>query len=553
MAIYNAIKNRNKGKAAKALIDQAFPGDMRAQIMADNAEIVLVYQEMAHARTASQAEAAAEAAAEARAARAQQRRSLFASLFASTPVVSSSSLLTAALPITPPNSVASPNGTAAENENSNDKDNDSQNDINGGNDEDDDEISVETVTGTGAGGVGGEDDGEGGRDGGRDGPLRPQTPAPAAPSPVDLNAASTSAAAAQLGTSPAKHKATLLSRLGLNSLSLSNNNNNNNNNNYINADSNAPPTSPSISAQSPTSFDPTKTRPEATAAILLLWAVTDALKKAAKARKVLNLHKSSQSQETQETQHDKENQESQESQENQEKEKEKAQEAEADAVIGKSQADRERQLLVSLPNADLLNIIRAIQAALAVLRTKYLQAAIPIPDDTNFVERSFNAALPDSPNGSDSDSAKNIVLASSPSPSPTSASPLPSSSSFTLPPPLPFSATTTKPKRKPEFIHDTAKYSPYLLNKFKLGWWGPIGMILECSTREEIVELFDRTKSVWDSQEEDYDSTDIPFVDDDDTSKVTVESSGGKLFLVDTIIQILKERNGVDPADIEWV
>ncbi|KAJ3005254.1 UNVERIFIED_CONTAM: hypothetical protein HDU68_004681 [Siphonaria sp. JEL0065] len=348
---------------------------------------------------------------------------------------------------------------------------------------------------------------------------RPGTPAPTVPSPVSLGPD-------EATPTPPK---TILGRLSL----------------LVGANSGTgtPPPTPIDSAphSPPVKFDAAKAVIEGSSAILLLWAVSDALKKAAKARQILDDGKLQQAADQEQAPElvdesdvkadsnvdtpaistpsatiDTTVAQQQQSQE----------EAEADAAIGKTEREREMQLLSSLNNESLVSLVRAIQAILSLLRDRFLLAGVeikyhdpivlPVPAVTANAEiESVRASI---------DSSATIDAA------PTT--PTKESSKF----------FSSKKAPQPPLSHDLSKYPPVLINKLKLGW-GPVGMILECTTREEIVELLERSKNVWESQEKEQIDVEVT------VDGIPVE----RLFLIDAIINILRERGTVVSTEIDWL
>ncbi|KAJ3391568.1 hypothetical protein HDU84_005694 [Entophlyctis sp. JEL0112] len=488
MAIYTAIKNRSKGNAAKALVAQAFPGEMHAQVAADNAEIIAVYVDLQQVRAAKLHAARTVALAESRASARAKRASALASIgsFFSSSSASAASSSPGQLPagpqprpasaasstVSPANALSIPDGDAPV-----------------ATDMDDD---ADTATATSVRDLPSEEE-----DGSSERYMeRPGTPTPTAPPPVDL-----SSPAATAGSRSLLSRFNLLGSTGRNSP--------------------PPPSSitadPSANAQTPVAFDAQKVRQEATQALLLFWAIIDALKKAAKARKIVNLAVKDnvanidvpdadsllplpQDDEDNDNAANKDIDGSGVSRDTTPPSTE-----EADATIGKTQTERELQILQSLQTEALVHIIRAIQAVLVVLISKYEQAGVSYPSK----EPSTEEIVGDD-NISTSETVSGVKTANA----------------------------------KPPLVHDTSKYSPVLLGKLKLGWWGPVGMMLECSTREELVELLERTLGIWESQERDYDG-----LEDGDAKP----SADERLFLVDSVLQVLRERGGVNGGDIEWV
>ncbi|KAI8832803.1 hypothetical protein BJ741DRAFT_579972 [Chytriomyces cf. hyalinus JEL632] len=320
---------------------------------------------------------------------------------------------------------------------------------------------------------------------------RPGTPQPTDPAnPVTLMDDSPPTSPSQ----PVKQRRTILSRL-YTAGSKSN----------LKEDA-SPQASPSPPVQSPlkVNFDSGKATAEATAAILLVWAVVDALKKGARARAYLleqaknglsdaSGEESAAVVETAATAEDNGSGSSTPTVPSTNEAEE-----EGSASIGETEHDRQLQILTQLKTETLVSMLRMIQALLQVLGTR-VGAAGPASTVTADPGKDDQ----DTESSSDgSDSAKDEVV-------------------------LP--------------CHNTSKYRKDLLETLKLGW-GPVGMILEAGTVEEAVTMMERTRAIQD---------DAVHIDDDGVEKV--DTLLDELYLVDCILEVLKSREAVVYEDFLWV
>ncbi|KAI9331701.1 hypothetical protein BDR26DRAFT_869893 [Obelidium mucronatum] len=341
--------------------------------------------------------------------------------------------------------------------------------------------------------------------------VRPGTPAPTPPSPVLLDE--------KEKEKPEKDQRpsvlARLSRLGFSSASS--------------------PPSPSSSSAGPTSpksqqpqikFDAAKATADAEAAILLLWAVSDALKKAKNARVALDKAKLSAHSDNESNTEKKPVNEGDSDTAQNDVQLQEVDDKEADAMIGKTDHERELQLLTSLNNESLVSLIRAIQAVVSLLKDSFLVAELeityhdPIPLPLSSSLSSIVSAI---------DEDDSLLRQSVDS--------LDSVSTTTI------TATTNTKKKSsfPPLVHDTSKYPPALVSKLKLGW-GTVGMILDCTTKQEIRDLLERTEKM---NHEDENNEPAPVEDD--------SAAARRLFLVDTIVDILKERGTVASTEIDWI
>ncbi|KAJ3295755.1 hypothetical protein HDU79_008451 [Rhizoclosmatium sp. JEL0117] len=518
MAIYKEIKKRMNADGSKALVASAFPGELQSQIVSDFRVAVSEY--VAQQRTRSEAKAAAVARAKAAKPTLRSRASWF---FKASSSSSSVDLV---------DKKEEKEGEQVEQE------------------QEQDPESPTTFDPP---------------------PRRPGTPTPPpAPSPVALPLTQ-SQSQSQSQVAPKK---TLLSRLSFIGVPAA----------YPTSTSTASQSTPATATQQQSTstsnnelarkpsivkFDLKQANAEAAAAFLLLWAIVDALKKAAIARKAIDDAKLNPVQEQEEpidlvdeanlptvtsyptamsttplpddpstasTTDD---------------------EDDADAVIGKTEREREHQLLSTLNNESLISLIRAIQACLSILKQRFALAGVNVVYDEYPSPESSIQSPPQPPSVESLEIVEEEVDSSSPasnSKANSSSSPSTSSSTATS---TTTSTTSTKPtpknKKYPPLVHPLSQYPSQLVNKLKLGW-GQMVMILEAETKEEIVELLDRMQSVWQVQEQEVGEMEDSLNGVSDGNKdVIKQSTPPRLFLLDVIIEILKERGNVLAEEIEWL
>ncbi|KAI9328148.1 hypothetical protein BDR26DRAFT_874416 [Obelidium mucronatum] len=339
--------------------------------------------------------------------------------------------------------------------------------------------------------------------------VRPGTPAPTPPSPVLLDE--------KEKEKPEKDQRpsvlARLSRLGFSSASSP-----------PSPSSSTGPTSPK-SQQPQIKFDAAKATADAEAAILLLWAVSDALKKAKNARVALDKAKLSAHADHESNTEKKPANEGDSDNAQKDVQLQEVDDKEADAMIGKTDHERELQLLTSLNNESLVSLIRAIQAVVSLLKDSFLVAELeityhdpiplPLPSSLSSIVSAIDeddSLLRQSVDSLDSVSTTTIAT-----------------------------VNTKKKSSLSPLVHDTSKYPPALVSKLKLGW-GTVGMILDCTTKQEIRDLLERTEKM---NHEDENNEPAPVEDD--------SAAARRLFLVDTIVDILKERGTVASTEIDWI